>query len=150
MSIDVSGDPRRLIACSRCDAANRVPEARLGDDPVCGRCAQPLLDGTSVTLTDANFERVVGRTELPVVVDVWATWCGPCKAMAPQFDRAARELKGRAVLAKLDSDANPQTAARFAIRSIPTLLKFEGGKETKRLSGAMQAPQIVAWVQAAG
>ena len=85
-----------------------------------------------------------------MLVDVWAAWCGPCKAMAPQFDRASRELKGRVVLAKLDSDANPQTAARFAIRSIPTLLLFRGGKEARRLSGAMQAPQIVAWLNAAG
>ena len=139
-----------LIACSHCGAANRVPDARLTDDPVCGRCARALLDGAPVTLTDASFERYVARTELPVVVDVWATWCGPCKMMAPQFDLAARELKGRAVLAKLDSDANPQTAARFAIRSIPTLLMLRGGNEIKRLSGAMQAPQIVAWVNAAG
>ena len=139
-----------LIACSHCGAANRVPDARLADDPVCGRCARALLDGAPVTLTDASFERYVARTELPVVVDVWATWCGPCKMMAPQFDLAARELKGRAVLAKLDSDANPQTATRFAIRSIPTLLMLRGGNEIKRLSGAMQAPQIVAWVNAAG
>ena len=139
-----------LIACSHCGAANRVPDARLAEDPVCGRCARALLDGAPVTLTDASFERYVARTELPVVVDVWATWCGPCKLMAPQFDLAARELKGRAVLAKLDSDANPQTAARFAIRSIPTLLMLRGGNEIKRLSGAMQAPQIVAWVNAAG
>ena len=139
-----------LIACSHCGAANRVPDARLADDPVCGRCARVLLDGAPVTLTDASFERYVARTELPVVVDVWATWCAPCKMMAPQFDIAARELKGRAVLAKLDSDANPQTAARFAIRSIPTLLMLRGGNEIKRLSGAMQAPQIVAWVNAAG
>ena len=139
-----------LIACSHCGAANRVPDARLTDDPVCGRCARVLLDGAPVTLTDASFERYVARTELPVVVDVWATWCAPCKMMAPQFDLAARQLKGRAVLAKLDSDANPQTAARFAIRSIPTLLMLRGGNEIKRLSGAMQAPQIVAWVNAAG
>ena len=139
-----------LIACSHCGAANRVPDARLADDPVCGRCARALLDGAPVKLTDASFERYVARTELPVVVDVWATWCAPCKMMAPQFDLAARELKGRAVLAKLDSDANPQTAARFAIRSIPTLLMLRGGNEIKRLSGAMQAPQIVAWVNAAG
>ena len=139
-----------LIACSHCGAANRVPDARLADDPVCGRCARAVLDGAPVTLTDASFERYVARTELPVVVDVWATWCAPCKMMAPQFDLAARQLKGRAVLAKLDSDANPQTAARFAIRSIPTLLMLRGGNEIKRLSGAMQAPQIVAWVNAAG
>ena len=139
-----------LIACSHCGAANRVPDERLADDPVCGRCARPLLEGAPVTLTDASFERYVARTELPVVVDVWAAWCGPCKTMAPQFDRAARELKGRAVLAKLDSDVNPQTAARYAIRSIPTLLMFEAGKEVRRLSGALQAPQIVAWVGGAG
>ena len=139
-----------LIACSHCGAANRVPDARLADDPVCGRCGRALLDGAPVTLTDASFERYVARTELPVVVDVWATWCAPCKMMAPQFDLAARQLKGRAVLAKLDSDANPKTAARFAIRSIPTLLMLRGGNEIKRLSGAMQAPQIVAWVNAAG
>ncbi|MEO7151243.1 MAG: thioredoxin TrxC [Burkholderiaceae bacterium] len=135
-----------LIACAACGAANRVPDHRLTEDPVCGRCAAPLLDGTPVTLTDANFERYVTRTELPVVVDVWATWCGPCRTMAPQFDEAARRLKGRAVLAKLDSDANPQIASRFAIRSIPTLLKLQGGREDKRMSGALQAPQIVAWV----
>ena len=139
-----------LIACSQCGAGNRVPDERLTDDPVCGRCARPLLDGTPVTLTDASFERYIGRTELPVVVDVWATWCGPCKAMAPQFDAAAHQLKGRAVLAKLDSDAHPQTASRYAIRSIPTLLKFERGKEVKRMSGALQAPQIVAWVNGTG
>ena len=139
-----------LIACSHCGAANRVPDARLADDPVCGRCTRALLDGAPVTLTDASFEPYVARTELPVVVDVWATWCGPCKLMAPQFDLAARQLKGRAVLAKLDSDANPKTAARFAIRSIPTLLMLAGGKELRRLSGAMQAPQIVAWVGATG
>ena len=138
-----------LIACSHCGAGNRVPDERAADDPVCGRCAQALLDGTPVTLTDASFERFIARTELPVLVDVWATWCGPCKAMAPQFDRAARELKGRAVLAKLDSDANPQTAGRFVIRSIPTLLLFEGGKEVRRMSGALQAPQIVAWIGSA-
>ena len=135
-----------LIACSHCGAGNRVPDERLADDPVCGRCARALLDGAPVPLTDASFERFTGRTGLPVVVDVWAAWCGPCKAMAPQFDAAARLLKGRAVLAKLESDANPATAARFAIRSIPTLLLLRGGQEVKRLSGVLQAPQIVAWV----
>jgi thioredoxin 2 len=99
-----------------------------------------------MTLTDANFDAMVGKTELPIVVDFWAPWCGPCRMMAPQFERAAQQLKGRALLAKVNSDDNPRTAARYAIRSIPTLVMFERGNEVKRLSGALQAPQIVGWV----
>jgi thioredoxin 2 len=113
---------------------------------MCGRCSQALLGGEPVALTDANFDAVVGRTELPVVVDFWAPWCGPCRVMAPQFERAARQLKARALLAKVNSDDNPRTAARFGIRSIPTLVLLKGGDEVKRMSGALQAPQIVAWV----
>ena len=134
------------IACTHCGATNRVPDERPTEDPVCGRCGRALLDGTPVELTDANFEAVTSRTELPVVVDFWASWCGPCRMMAPQFERAARELKGRVLFAKVDSDANPQTSARFAIRSIPTMVRLDRGRETKRMSGALQAPQIVGWL----
>jgi len=134
------------IVCSHCTATNRIPDERLADDPVCGKCGQALLPGEPVTLTDANFAAVTGRTELPVVVDFWAPWCGPCRTMAPQFERAAQQLKGRALLAKVNSDDNPQVAARFAIRSIPTMVMLRGGAEAKRMSGALQAPQIVGWV----
>jgi thioredoxin 2 len=135
-----------LIACTHCTGTNRVPDERLADDPVCGRCGEALLDGRPVELTDANFDAVVSKTELPVVVDFWAPWCGPCRSMAPQFEQAARQLKGRALLAKVNSDDNPLTAARFGIRSIPTMVMLRGGLEAKRLSGALRAPQIVGWV----
>ncbi|MES1162432.1 MAG: thioredoxin domain-containing protein, partial [Rhizobacter sp.] len=97
------------------------------------------------TLTDANFDRFTQHTDLPVLVDFWAPWCGPCVGMAPHFDQAARQLKGHALLVKVDSDDNPATSARFGIRSIPTLVKIERGRETARQSGAIPAPAIVAF-----
>lgn len=133
------------VACPHCLSTNRVPDERLADDPVCGRCSQSLLPAAPIELTDDNFDTFVARTELPVVVDFWAAWCGPCQIMAPQFEAAARELKGRAVLVKVDSDASPRAAGRFAIRSIPTLIKLQGGRELKRQAGAVQSAQIVAW-----
>jgi thioredoxin 2 len=139
----MSADPLH-IACVHCGATNRVPAARLADDPVCGRCAQPLLAGAPVELTDANFDAVVGKTELPVVVDFWAAWCGPCQMMAPAFKQAAGQLKGRALLVKVNSDENPMLSQRFGIRSIPTLVRLAGGQETARRSGAVPASTIVA------
>ena len=133
------------IACAHCAATNRVPAARLGDDPTCGRCGQGLLTGEPVELTDANFEAVVSKTDLPVVVDFWAPWCGPCRMMAPAFEQAAGQLKGRALLVKVNSDDNPHTASRFGIRSIPTLVKLDHGRELSRRSGALPAGQIVAF-----
>jgi len=136
--------PSRIhVVCAHCGAKNRVPAERLADRPDCGRCGLPLLAGEPVELTDDNFEAVTSGTELPVVVDFWAPWCGPCRAMAPQFAQAASSLRGRALLAKVNSDDNPRAAARFGIRSIPTLVRLEAGREVARQSGAVPAAQIV-------
>ncbi len=132
------------IACAQCGATNRLPIDRLGDDPQCGRCHQPLLDGTPIELGDHNFEAFVRASTLPVLVDFWAPWCGPCRQMAPQFEAAARQLKGRAVLVKVNSDEAPQASARYAIRSIPTLVRLQGGVELRRQAGALPTAQIVA------
>ncbi len=132
------------VACPHCGAVNRVPAERLGDDPVCGRCGQALLDGGVVELDEARFDAVVNATDLPVLVDFWAPWCGPCRMMAPQFEAAARQLKGRALLVKVNSDEAPRLSARYGIRSIPTLVKLSRGQEVQRQSGALPAAQIVA------
>lgn len=134
------------IVCPHCMAANRVPGSRLAEHPNCGKCHEPLFDGHPVVLDDARFERFVSRTGVPVVVDVWAPWCGPCRAFAPVFEQAARELEPRFRFVKLDSDQNPQTSQRFAIRSIPTLLLMRDGKEVKRMSGALPYDQFKRWL----
>lgn len=132
------------VACPHCRRVNRVPPSRLADDPVCGACGKALLDGSPIELTDDTFDAIASKTDLPILVDFWAAWCGPCRAMAPQFEQASRDLKGRAVLAKVDSDANPGLSQRFAIRSIPTLVRLSRGAEVARQSGAIPAAQIVA------
>ena len=132
------------VACPKCLAQNRVDAARVGDGPKCGRCDTPLLDASVPELDEASFDAFVARTSVPVLVDFWAPWCGPCRQMAPQFAAAARQLKGRALLAKVNSDDSPETSARFAIRSIPTLVRLQGGLEQRRQSGALPAAQIVA------
>ncbi len=135
------------VACAHCQATNRVPVARLAEDPSCGRCGKELLGGQPVELNDSNFDAFTKHTDLPVLVDFWAPWCGPCVGMAPQFDLAAKQLKGQAILVKINSDNNPKTSTLFGVRSIPTLIRLEGGREMSRRSGSMQAGQIVALVR---
>jgi thioredoxin 2 len=137
-------DTRLQLPCPHCGATNRLPAARVDDAPSCGKCGQPLIDGQPLDLSDANFDAVVAATQLPVVVDFWAAWCGPCQMMAPAFKQAALQLKGRALLVKVNSDDNPMLSQRFGIRSIPTLVRLQQGTETRRQSGALPAAGIVA------
>lgn len=138
-----------LIICPSCSTANRVPRDKLAAGGKCGRCNGLLFTGHPVQLTAQNLDAHLLRSGIPLVVDFWATWCGPCRQMAPAFEAAAARLEPYVRLGKLDTEAEQAIAARFAIRSIPTIILFSGGTERARQSGAMPAAAIVQWVQQA-
>ncbi len=124
-----------------------VPEERLGDQPNCGNCHERLFDAHPAALTTASFERHISRSDIPVLVDFWAPWCGPCKMMGPAFEEAADVLEPNVRLAKLNTEDEQMIGAQWGIRSIPTMVLFQGGKEIARQSGAMMAGDIVRWTQ---
>jgi thioredoxin 2 len=140
--MSLSDDPM-LVACPACGGLNRVPTERLGAGPTCGKCKASLFAGKPVEADTAAFDRHVLKATLPVLVDFWAEWCGPCKAMAPAFAQAARELEPQVRLLKVETDREPELARRYGIQSIPTMILFAGGREIARQSGAMPARAIV-------
>lgn len=135
------------VVCPHCAAVNRISAARLSEGPICGQCKQGLFFGEPLELNNSNFERHIGRSDLPVVVDFWAPWCGPCQMMAPNFHQAAIDLEPHVRLCKVNTEVEQQLAARFNIRSIPTLAIFKDGREIARQSGALDLSALKRWIQ---
>jgi thioredoxin 2 len=138
-----------IIACPVDGSLNRVPQARLGEHPKCGKCGNPLFAGRPIDLTSANFDRHIQKSDLPVVVDFWAEWCGPCRTMTPNFEAAAVRLEPRVRMAKLDTEAEPVIAGRYGVQGIPSMIMIRRDREIARISGAMPTTAIVQWVEQA-
>ena len=137
----------QIVVCPDCQSPNRIPAARLADGPRCGKCKRPLFTGHPIVLTDQTFDPHLTRGDVPLVVDFWAAWCGPCRMMAPFFEQIAAELEPSFRFAKVNTDENPRLAQRYGINSIPTTALFKGGREVARQAGAMNLAQLRQWIQ---
>ncbi|ENV62743.1 thioredoxin TrxC [Acinetobacter junii] len=135
-----------IIVCSSCGAKNRVPEEKLSTQPSCGKCHQSLLPQQPIELNEQNFSNFISNTDLPVLIDLWAEWCGPCKMMAPHFAQVATQ-NPYVIFAKIDTEANPRLSAAFNVRSIPTLVLMNKTTEIARVSGALRAPELQQWLE---
>jgi thioredoxin 2 len=138
-----------IIACPTDGSLNRVPRTRLDEHPKCGKCHKPLFEGHALDLTSANFDKHAEKSDLPLVIDFWAAWCGPCRMMSPNFEAAAHQLEPRVRMAKLDTEAEPAIASRYGIHGIPSMIMVRRGREIARISGAMPTTAIVQWVEQA-
>ena len=137
----------KTVVCTTCLASNRVPDNRLKDNPHCGKCHDDLFSNKAIEVDTKTFNKIVRKSSLPVIVDFWAPWCGPCKMMTPIFNQAAAQLKGEYILIKVNTEQEQQLSGQLGIRSIPTLMAFKNGKEANRMSGALQLPQLVQWIK---
>ena len=138
-----------ILVCPACSGLNRVPESRLQESPKCGKCQGVLVPNKPLDVNAAQFSRFITKSELPVVVDFWASWCGPCQAMAPAYSSIANRLAGKAILLKVNTESEQQLAAQYGIRSIPSLKVFKHGSMVKELAGALPESQLMGWVESA-